>query len=186
MVEVILLIILLVLGIYTVQTDSLIITIISSGSFSLVMALTYLFYNAPDVALAEAAIGVGLSTIMYLVALKKVRVYRLVYVNETIEAFNDDDISQAKQAILDPLEDYIEGTEELEAHLTYSTQSLKEALAADNDCVVYEKDQNFYIYGLVEDTAFEHMIAFLDETLPDSSHIHIAYKEEGAPHYERD
>lgn len=66
-----LLLVLLALACVTVFSDNLRRSIIFLGSFSLTIALVYLHYNAPDVALAEAAIGVGLSTIMYLVALKK-------------------------------------------------------------------------------------------------------------------
>ena len=39
--------------------------------FSMILSLAYLFANAPDVALTEAALGCGLSVIIYIIAIKK-------------------------------------------------------------------------------------------------------------------
>mgnify|MGYP001220297793 CR=1 FL=1 len=39
--------------------------------FSMILSLAYLFTNAPDVALTEAALGCGLSVIIYIIAIKK-------------------------------------------------------------------------------------------------------------------
>lgn len=48
---------------------NLLTVVILSGVFSLVMALLYLVLAAPDVAITEAAIGGGISTILFLGAL---------------------------------------------------------------------------------------------------------------------
>ena len=40
------------------------------GAFSLCLALEYYILQAPDVAIAEAAIGAGLSTVIYIIALR--------------------------------------------------------------------------------------------------------------------
>ncbi|MCK5808276.1 DUF4040 domain-containing protein [bacterium] len=47
--------------------------IIAAGMVSLMASLLYVFLAAPDVAMTEAAIGSGLSTIIFFYALSKVR-----------------------------------------------------------------------------------------------------------------
>ena len=69
------LIMLIVLAIATVQTRKLRNAVIYLGVFSLGMSFVYILYNAPDVAIAEAVIGSTLATILYLVALKKYRIF---------------------------------------------------------------------------------------------------------------
>ena len=66
-----LLILLIPLAIYAIQTRKLRNAVVILGAFSLVSSLVYLFYRAPDVALAEAVIGTTISTILYLVAMQK-------------------------------------------------------------------------------------------------------------------
>jgi len=60
-------------GVYTVYTKKLITAIISAGVISLLASIIYLILAAPDVAMTEAAIGSGLTTIVFLYALSRVR-----------------------------------------------------------------------------------------------------------------
>ncbi|MBU1238541.1 DUF4040 domain-containing protein [Myxococcota bacterium] len=48
-------------------------TVIAAGLVSLVASIIYLILAAPDVAMTEAAIGSGLSTVMFFYVLKRVR-----------------------------------------------------------------------------------------------------------------
>jgi uncharacterized MnhB-related membrane protein len=48
-------------------------SIISLGVFSLVLALEFYILRAPDVAIAEAAIGAGLSTTIFIITLRATR-----------------------------------------------------------------------------------------------------------------
>ena len=41
--------------------------------FSMVLSLQYFLLNAPDVAITEAALGVGLSTLIFVIAIRKTR-----------------------------------------------------------------------------------------------------------------
>jgi len=41
--------------------------------FSMLLSLKYLTLRAPDVAITEAALGTGLATVVYLVAIRKTR-----------------------------------------------------------------------------------------------------------------
>lgn len=65
-----LLTLLVITGIAIVRTKDLLIATILLGIFSLLMAAQYLALSAPDVAITEAAVGAGISTILFLLALK--------------------------------------------------------------------------------------------------------------------
>ncbi len=45
--------------------------IVAGSLFSMALAMTYLRLHAPDIAITEAALGAGLSTLVFLVALRK-------------------------------------------------------------------------------------------------------------------
>jgi uncharacterized MnhB-related membrane protein len=49
---------------------SLVHSILALGVFSLLLALEFYILRAPDVAIAEAAIGAGLSTTIFIIALR--------------------------------------------------------------------------------------------------------------------
>lgn len=55
---------------FALWLKDLISSVISFAVFSLMMALEFYFLQAPDVAIAEAAIGAGLSTTIYIIALR--------------------------------------------------------------------------------------------------------------------
>ena len=52
-----------------VQSESLFAAVILTGIFSLLMAANFFLLDAADVALTEAAIGAGVSTVLFLGAL---------------------------------------------------------------------------------------------------------------------
>jgi uncharacterized MnhB-related membrane protein len=58
-------------GIGAIRTKSLLVSIILSGGVSLVASLVFLLMGAPDVAMTEAAIGSGLTTVVFLYALAR-------------------------------------------------------------------------------------------------------------------
>lgn len=55
------------------NSRSLVAAIISAGTISLLASVIYLLLAAPDVAMTEAAIGSGLTTIVFLYALRRIR-----------------------------------------------------------------------------------------------------------------
>ena len=77
MAELILIILLSILclmaAIYAVRTKKTINAVIASGIVSLVASIIFLLVAAPDVAMTEAAIGSGLTTVVFLYALKHVK-----------------------------------------------------------------------------------------------------------------
>ena len=60
-------------GILAVGLGSLMAAMVSGGLASLFAAVCYLLLGAPDVAMTEASIGSGLSTIIFLYAIHKTR-----------------------------------------------------------------------------------------------------------------
>lgn len=74
MLEVLLLLVcasILVAGVLAVCLDNLLAAMVSSGLASLFAAVSFLLLAAPDVAMAEAAIGSGLGTFILLYAIRK-------------------------------------------------------------------------------------------------------------------
>lgn len=67
--DIFLLTLLVITAMAIVRTDSLFAAVILSGIFSLLMAANFFLLDAADVALTEAAIGAGISTVLFLGAL---------------------------------------------------------------------------------------------------------------------
>ena len=60
-------------GVAAVFLKSLMAAMVSAGLASLFAAVCYLLLAAPDVAMAEASIGSGLSTLIFLYAIRRTR-----------------------------------------------------------------------------------------------------------------
>ena len=56
-----------------VSQKDLLMAVISSSVVSLVVSIYFFLLKAPDVAMTEAAIGVGLVTIIFVIAIRKTR-----------------------------------------------------------------------------------------------------------------
>ena len=54
-------------------TKNLLASIIIFMSYSLIMAILWEILNAPDLAITEAAVGAGITTLLFVLTLKKVR-----------------------------------------------------------------------------------------------------------------
>jgi energy-converting hydrogenase B subunit D len=61
----------LVSGILAVCLDNLMAAMVSAGLASLFAAVSYVLLAAPDVAMAEAGIGSGLATLIFLYAIRR-------------------------------------------------------------------------------------------------------------------
>lgn len=68
---VVFLIMLPVLALVALEIKNLLSAVIVLSAFSLVLSLVFYFLHAPDVAIAEAAVGSGFATIIFLIAIKK-------------------------------------------------------------------------------------------------------------------
>jgi energy-converting hydrogenase B subunit D len=63
----------IVSGVLAVTLDSLVSAVISAGLAGLFASVTYVILGAPDVAMTEASIGSGLTTMIFLYAVYKTR-----------------------------------------------------------------------------------------------------------------
>ncbi len=68
---ILLLLLMVGLAIYAVETKDLLASVIAAGFVSLVASIVYLYLQAPDVAMTEAAIGAGLTTLIFIIAIRK-------------------------------------------------------------------------------------------------------------------
>lgn len=62
----ILLLLLLAMAILALETRDLLTAVIFLAVFSLLSSLLFLHFHAPDVALTEAAVGAGVSTVIFI------------------------------------------------------------------------------------------------------------------------
>ncbi|MBN2830130.1 MAG: DUF4040 domain-containing protein [Candidatus Cloacimonetes bacterium] len=60
-------------AIYAVRAKKLVNAVVASGVISLMASIVFLVLGAPDVAMTEASIGSGLTTVVFLYALKQIK-----------------------------------------------------------------------------------------------------------------
>ena len=63
--------ILVVMAVYALEMRDLINSVIMLAVFSLLMSLVFYYLKAPDVAMAEAAVGAGVSTVIFVTAIHR-------------------------------------------------------------------------------------------------------------------
>jgi len=68
-------VILIVAALFAVKQKDLILAVVGTSAVSVILSIYYYVLQAPDVALTEAAIGVALSTIIFVIAIKKTERY---------------------------------------------------------------------------------------------------------------
>ncbi len=66
-------VILIVAALLTIKYKDLVAAVIASSVVSLIVSIYFYLLQAPDVALTEAAIGVGLSTIIFMITIRRTR-----------------------------------------------------------------------------------------------------------------
>ena len=65
------LIILVVMAICALEVRNLMNSVIMLAVFSLVMSIVFYYLKAPDVAMAEAAVGAGVSTVIFVITIHR-------------------------------------------------------------------------------------------------------------------
>jgi uncharacterized MnhB-related membrane protein len=70
---VVLLILIVLLALYSLIGKDLLHVVIAMSAISLICALLFVILDAPDVAITEAAVGAGVSTVIYVWALRHTR-----------------------------------------------------------------------------------------------------------------
>lgn len=177
MTENIFLITLVVLAIIALNTKKLRRAVVYLGVFSLVSSFVYLLYGAPDVAIAEAIIGSTITTVLYLVALRKYQIFSIFYTNSG----NDQNILQLKNnsPFLNNLESFLI-QREMEPQIIYSGESIETILDQKKfDLAIHHTDQDIWIYGCAEDYQIDAVEDYLHANHSDLN-IHLIRCAEGA------
>lgn len=65
-----LLLLMIAAAIYSIRQNDLLYATLATGIISLVLSILFYLLQAPDVALTEAAIGVALTTIIFVIAIR--------------------------------------------------------------------------------------------------------------------
>ena len=74
--EMILLLSLIVCSVSVAFTKDLLTSIVIFMSYSLIMCVIWVLLQSPDLAITEAAVGAGVTSILFFVTLKKIRAIR--------------------------------------------------------------------------------------------------------------
>ena len=70
-IQILILIGIVIAAFLALKSKDLLVSVIYLAAMSLMLAVEFYILQAPDVAIAEAAIGAGLSTAIYIIAIKK-------------------------------------------------------------------------------------------------------------------
>lgn len=82
LVELILLGLLVVCGIATCTSRNLLVSLVIFMAYSVIMSIIWVQLEAPDLAITEAAVGAGVSSVLLFLTLKKIRDIRKKVQNE--------------------------------------------------------------------------------------------------------
>ena len=83
--EVILLGLLVICGICTCLSRNLLVSLVIFMAYSLIMSVVWALLMAPDLAVTEAAVGAGISSVLLFLTLKKIRDIREAAKHEKTE-----------------------------------------------------------------------------------------------------
>ena len=74
--RIILLVFLVICSIAASHTKNTLISVIIFMSYSVVMSVIWALLKAPDLAITEAAVGAGVTSVLFFITLKKIRLIR--------------------------------------------------------------------------------------------------------------
>ena len=74
--RIIVLVFLVICSIAASLTKNTLISVISFMSYSVVMSVIWALLKAPDLAITEAAVGAGVTSVLFFITLKKIRLIR--------------------------------------------------------------------------------------------------------------
>lgn len=152
---------LIVFAIITIQAHELRKAVIYLSVFSLICSIVYLLLGAPDVAIAEATIGCTLSTILYLVALKKYKIFT-VYYNSYV---NDDELAEMvmaeKNEILTVLLHFTQNQELQLDLINTSTSFTKLKDSATCDVIIFHNPNGIWLHGVKNSYQYNILLDYL-------------------------
>lgn len=151
LVEKMFLVMMVVLALISLNTSKLRRAVIYLGIFSLVSSFVYLLYGAPDVAIAEAVIGSAISTVLYLVALKKYQIFTIYYTNANYNQIREGSVVRGRAQVLRDVEKFYTDRE-MEPQIIYTTEEYQKVLSKKNfDLLIHQDSDQVVFYGNRED-----------------------------------
>ncbi len=153
----------ILLAIASIQSESLRTALIYLSIFSLSCSLSYVLLGAPDVAIAEAVIGVSLSTVLFLVAIKKYRVFR-VYYHVNVEDPNDiPEVHRKRDNIEDAMQEYFKN-KELEIEIINTKDDFNKIHGNnDYDVIIEHTKESARMYGSHSNYLYGNLTQYLIE-----------------------
>lgn len=168
---------LLVFAILAIQTGVLRNSVIYLAVFSFLCSFVYLLYGAPDVAIAEAVIGSTLSTILYLVALKKYKIFT-VYYNRIAYDFEDVPALNREKEEIKLLFRKFASKSELQLDMINTSSSFKELMAsASFDVIIIHTNLGIWVHGTQNNYHYEELMKELKEQTSLPIHLHYIHEE---------
>lgn len=166
----IVLLMMIIFSICAIQTTVLRRAIIYLCIFSLLSSFCYLLFQAPDVAIAEAVIGCTLSTILFLVASKQYKVFRVYYCH--LEELDSSDRLTEKNLIISTLKSF-SLDKELELDLIDTTKTVKSIEENDAyDIIVEHCGKEINVYGTQHNYHYESLIKFFNNNFSKKISFH--------------
>lgn len=164
------LILIILFAVLSIQSNSLRHAVIYLGVLSLASSFCYLLYGAPDVAIAQAVIGSTLSTILYLVALKKYKMFSIYYIIKEIPK-KELETANTEKKVIDIIEKFC-FERELEPDIVHTSESVGNIeVNYQYDVIIYQKDRNICVYGNKESYLVDLLQKQLAKKLGKSLHI---------------
>lgn len=159
----IVLILIVVFAIASIQTDSLRNSIIYLSVFSLLCSFAYALYHAPDVAIAEVVIGCTLSTVLYLVAIKKYRIFRAFYSNQVTIPSKIPETNVLRNNLITIMDGFLREHElELDfINTKYNFDDVDES--HDYDIYIEHTNNGVKIYGSKSNYIYSDLVNYLNE-----------------------
>ena len=152
---------LIVMAVASVSAASLKRAIIYMGVFSLLASFIYLLYQAPDVAIAEAVIGCGLATVIYLVSIKRQRTMTVYYIHEQGDVLDDLSVPILAARFLDDIEAFFE-SRDLGHQVIHTVRNRNEIIKSqDYDLLVTFENNRLLLYGRKDDRHMDEVEAFV-------------------------
>ena len=168
---------LIIFAILAIQTGVLRNAVIYLSVFSLLCSVVYLLHSAPDVAIAEAVIGCTLSTILYLVALKKYSIFT-VYYRCLSNDLDEITLLKAEKNHMQTVLTQFSSARELQLDFINTKSSFKQLTnSVSYDVIILHSTHDIWIYGLKNSYQYNELISYFTKYLDLEIHTHYVDEE---------
>lgn len=164
-------------AIIAIQTGVLRNAVIYLSVFSLLCSIVYLFHGAPDVAIAEAVIGCTLSTILYLVALKKYSIFT-VYYRCLSNDLDELTALKAEKTSMKTILTKFASKQELQLDMINTSSSFQQITnSVSYDIIIFHSNRGVWLHGLRNSYQYSELITYFEDQLNLPIHIHYIDEE---------